>query len=63
MIAEGIYGLAQEALSELNVDLEEVLEKEVDPGLGNGGLGRFSSLLYGFYCDPWFTRYGLRYSL
>ena len=33
MIAEGIYGLAQEALSELNVDLEEILEKEVDPGL------------------------------
>lgn len=24
---------------ELNVDLEEVLEKEVDFGLGNGGLG------------------------
>ena len=29
MIAEGIYGLAQEALSELNVDLEEVLEKKL----------------------------------
>lgn len=43
MIAEGIYGLAQEALSELNVDLEEVLEKEVDPGLGNGGLGRLAA--------------------
>ena len=43
MIAEGIYGLAQEALSELNVDLEEILEKEVDPGLGNGGLGRLAA--------------------
>lgn len=43
MIAEGIYGLAQKALSELNVDLEEVLEKEVDPGLGNGGLGRLAA--------------------
>lgn len=43
MIAEGIYGLAQEALSELNVDLEEVLEKEIDPGLGNGGLGRLAA--------------------
>ncbi len=55
MIAEGIYGLAQEALSELNVDLEEVLEKEVDPGLGNGGFRSFSRLLvHGFYRNAWF---------
>ena len=40
MIAEGIYDVAQKALAELNVDLEEIIEKEVDPGLGNGGLGR-----------------------
>lgn len=43
LIAEGVYELASEALKELNVDLEEVLEKEVDPGLGNGGLGRLAA--------------------
>ena len=43
MIAEGIYDLAKEALSELNVNLEDIIEKEVDPGLGNGGLGRLAA--------------------
>ena len=43
MIAEGIYDVAQTALAELNVDLEEIIEKEVDPGLGNGGLGRLAA--------------------
>lgn len=36
MLAEGVYDVAKQALSELNVNLEDVLEKEVDPGLGNG---------------------------
>ena len=43
MIAEGIYDVAQKALAELNVDLEEIIEKEVDLGLGNGGLGRLAA--------------------
>ena len=43
MIAEGVYEVAQKALAELNVDLEEIIEKEVDPGLGNGGLGRLAA--------------------
>ncbi len=43
MIAEGIYDVAHKALAELNVDLEEIIEKEVDPGLGNGGLGRLAA--------------------
>lgn len=43
MIAEGIYDVAQKALAELNIDLEEIIEKEVDPGLGNGGLGRLAA--------------------
>ena len=32
MIAEGLYDIAKEALSELNVDLEEIIEK----GSGSG---------------------------
>ena len=43
MIAEGVYDVAEKALAELNVDLEEIIEKEVDPGLGNGGLGRLAA--------------------
>ncbi|MDP8033782.1 glycogen/starch/alpha-glucan phosphorylase [Pasteurella atlantica] len=43
LIAEGIYELTKEALAKLDVDLEDVLEKEVDPGLGNGGLGRLAA--------------------
>ena len=63
MIAEGIYGLAQEALSELNVDLEEVLEKEVDPGLGNGGLGRLAACFMDSIATPGLPGmgYGIRY--
>ncbi|KND84825.1 maltodextrin phosphorylase [Aggregatibacter actinomycetemcomitans serotype b str. SCC4092] len=43
MIAEGLYEVTRDALSELNVDLEEIIQKEVDPGLGNGGLGRLAA--------------------
>ena len=43
LIAEDVYSLTKEALKELNVDLEEIIEKEVDPGLGNGGLGRLAA--------------------
>ncbi|MFP4713253.1 glycogen/starch/alpha-glucan phosphorylase [Pasteurella multocida] len=43
MLAEGVYDVAKQALSELNVNLEDVLEKEVDLGLGNGGLGRLAA--------------------
>ncbi|WP_439327516.1 glycogen/starch/alpha-glucan phosphorylase [Lonepinella sp. BR2357] len=43
MLAEGVYTTVSKALAELDVDLEDVLEKEVDPGLGNGGLGRLAA--------------------
>ncbi|MGC7560454.1 glycogen/starch/alpha-glucan phosphorylase [Pasteurella sp. PK-2025] len=43
MLASGVYDIVKEALSELHVNLEDVLEKEVDPGLGNGGLGRLAA--------------------
>ena len=43
MIAEGVYDVAEKALAELNVNLEDIIEKEVDPGLGNGGLGRLAA--------------------
>ncbi|MCM4158644.1 glycogen/starch/alpha-glucan phosphorylase [Antarcticibacterium flavum] len=53
----------REALAELNLDLEELLKEEVEPGLGNGGLGRLASC----YMDSLATlgipsiAYGIRY--
>jgi len=51
------------ALKELGIDLEELKEKEEEPGLGNGGLGRLASC----YLDSMATvgipsiAYGIRY--
>jgi glycogen phosphorylase len=39
----GIMEEVREALKELNLDLDHILEQEVEPGLGNGGLGRLAS--------------------
>ncbi len=33
----------RQALAELDIDLDEVVEEEEEPGLGNGGLGRLAS--------------------
>src|SRR4051812_28421906 len=59
----GIYQQAKDALAELGVVLEDVLEQEVDAGLGNGGLGRLAAC----FLDSMATLalpgmgYGLRY--
>ncbi len=39
----GLYDEAREAMSELGLDLETLLEQEEEPGLGNGGLGRLAA--------------------
>jgi glycogen phosphorylase len=39
----GIFEAAREALSEFGLDLDQVIEQEEEPGLGNGGLGRLAS--------------------
>lgn len=38
-----LYHVAKEALTELGISLEELIEVEVDQGLGNGGLGRLAA--------------------
>jgi starch phosphorylase len=39
----GIEAAAREAMASLGLDLDEVLEREEEPGLGNGGLGRLAA--------------------
>lgn len=39
----GIFDQTREAMSELGFDLDELIEQEEEPGLGNGGLGRLAS--------------------
>jgi starch phosphorylase len=59
----GIEQPIRAALDELGLDLEELLEQEEEPGLGNGGLGRLAAC----YLDGLATQeiptmgYGIRY--
>jgi starch phosphorylase len=59
----GIYDQAKQAIDELGLDFESLLEVEEEPGLGNGGLGRLAAC----YLDSLATLeiptlgYGIRY--
>jgi starch phosphorylase len=59
----GIYNEVRQAVEELGLDLNELLEQEAEPGLGNGGLGRLAAC----YMDSLSTLeipaigYGIRY--
>ena len=63
MINMGIMEKAYEASHKMGLDIEEILETEVEPGLGNGGLGRLAAC----YMDSLATLqipaigYGIRY--
>jgi starch phosphorylase len=39
----GIYAQVKEAMAQLDLNLEELLDQEEEPGLGNGGLGRLAA--------------------
>ncbi len=43
LINLGLYDAAAHLMDERGFDLEQVLEQEGDPGLGNGGLGRLAA--------------------
>lgn len=43
LINEGLYDVFREAFNGLGVDIDTIAEQEVDPGLGNGGLGRLAA--------------------
>ena len=43
LINLGIYDTMRHALADCGLDLDELLEREAEPGLGNGGLGRLAA--------------------
>ena len=43
MMSLGLAEVAEEALHDLGIDVEEIYNIELDPGLGNGGLGRLAA--------------------
>lgn len=59
----GLIGQARQAMAELGLDLDNILDQETEPGLGNGGLGRLAAC----YLDSMATLkipsvgYGIRY--
>ncbi len=63
LINLGIYKEVEQATQELGINLQWLLDKEVEPGLGNGGLGRLAAC----YMDSLATLevpaigYGIRY--
>ncbi|WP_346289360.1 glycogen/starch/alpha-glucan phosphorylase [Sphaerothrix gracilis] len=63
LINLGIYDRVQQAIEELGLDLDTLLDQEQEPGLGNGGLGRLAAC----YLDSMATLelpalgYGIRY--
>lgn len=63
LINLGIHDQVKKACEELNLDLEWLIDKEIEPGLGNGGLGRLAAC----YMDSLATLeipaigYGIRY--
>jgi hypothetical protein len=63
LIATDLLEVAHEAMQQLGLNLDTIVEEEPDPGLGNGGLGRLAAC----YLDSLATLdypaygYGLRY--
>src|SRR5436190_4339513 len=59
----GITDAARQAMADLDIDFDELLDQEEEPGLGNGGLGRLASC----YMDSFASvevpaiGYGIRY--
>ncbi|MEM9907724.1 MAG: glycogen/starch/alpha-glucan phosphorylase [Cyanobacteria bacterium P01_D01_bin.44] len=63
LINLGLYEEVQAVLQEAGLDLDELLEQEAEPGLGNGGLGRLAACFLDALATLEIpaTGYGIRY--
>jgi len=43
LLNTGLAGVCTEALTELGIEMDEIIQEEPDAGLGNGGLGRLAA--------------------
>ena len=62
-LGEGVLEEARDALREMHHDLEEIAAQEIDPGLGNGGLGRLAACFMDSLATLQYPAvgYGIRY--
>ena len=63
LINLGLYDKVKQAMGELGLDLNDLLDQEEEPGLGNGGLGRLAACFLDSLAtlDIPATGYGIRY--
>ena len=63
MINLGLYDAGKKAVKDIGSSLEDISEQEIDPGLGNGGLGRLAACFLDSMATLNIpaTGYGIRY--
>ncbi len=63
LMSQGVYEVCRQALADLNVDLESLWDFEIEPALGNGGLGRLGACLLESMATLGYAGlgYGIRY--
>ncbi len=63
LLASGLTDVATEALAACGLDIDELRQQEVEPGLGNGGLGRLAACFIDSLATIGVpnTGYGIRY--
>jgi glycogen phosphorylase len=63
LVSQGLYEVCRQALADLNVDLESLWDFEIEPALGNGGLGRLGACILESMATQGYAGigYGIRY--
>lgn len=63
LLSSNLEGIARESLDQLGISLDELREVEIEPGLGNGGLGRLAACFIDSLAtlDVPCIGYGIRY--